>query len=85
MNEPLSSSPYSAKNRLTTAAAKRLRISTGHGPSNSAPAIERISSGKPPSGSAMLMPMPSTAQFSPPFSKSIEASVRMPQIFLPFR
>ena len=85
MNPPVSKSPYSSKKRSITAAASLLRISTGHGPLNSAPAVFRISSGKPPAGSAMLMPMPSTAQLRPPLSKSIAASVKMPQTFLPFR
>ena len=39
MNPPVSKSPYSSKKRSITAAASLLRISTGHGPLNSAPAV----------------------------------------------
>ena len=48
-----------------------------------APAMSLSSSGKPPSGSYTLKPMPMTAQSRPPDSMSIEASVSMPQVFLP--
>ncbi|MPN39421.1 hypothetical protein SDC9_186949 [bioreactor metagenome] len=69
---------------MSISAARRLRISFGcpEAP-NTDEAIEDNSSGNPLSGMVIFTPIPTTAKSNPPLSSDIEASVSIPQIFLP--